>query len=406
MNSVSPSAAQYAGSDAGDELGETGNSPWAAGQLWSQAVSDSTISEGGWTVKSKPPSTRHHQSPIWDTREIGRFRLAFVRIWLRTGGSSLSRLHPWTTDYGWGCMLSCSDQMLLLWGLGPFDARGEQQMLNNMAPMWTLRCWTRSQLGQVVWHPFTLAPQDLTPKILPSGQMPKYSQKKRPTGVQRDGQAEAKSTWAGHLCTKKMWSASILDPSLKADSSCPPSQAWKSVIILVPVHGWEEALNPSYIEYMSKMSGFCCIWTLTTANLVDVTQVNFSLEESRTMDWRPQQQSQWTSPILPGKLRRSNNRRNSDGVCLPLRTPRGCSPALTCRGGRKEQLISSHRKKDSFVDISAARSLLLLQGKRSKKRCRLGSPIGSTPPGSFPGPGPSLGLCWASRSPPRLLHTA
>nr|XP_033938225.1 cysteine protease ATG4D isoform X2 [Pseudochaenichthys georgianus] len=293
--------------------------------------------------------------------EVERFRLAFVsRIWLtyrrefpQLDGSTL------TTDCGWGCMLR-SGQMLLVQGLlvhlMPRDwAWPDAQQLTEV-DFEVFRPRSPARAGGVPIPSFGSPRGSNTPeKSLASDQVSKCSQKKGPE-YRRDSQAETlhhklvswfgdqppapfglhqlvdigKSSgkkagdWYGpsivaHILRKAVAKTSVLhnlaiyvaqdctvykedvvhlcDLSLSQIPPDPSSQAWKSVLILVPVRLGGEVLNPSYIECVKNILkleccigiiggkpkhslyfvGFqgvqklqtssCCIWTLTTASL-------------------------------------------------------------------------------------------------------------------------------------------
>uniref|UniRef100_A0A7N6B955 Cysteine protease n=1 Tax=Anabas testudineus TaxID=64144 RepID=A0A7N6B955_ANATE len=309
----------------------------------------------GWTVKSKtsfnkisPVTVLGHSYLL--NNEVERFRLAFVsRIWL-TYRREFPQLEgsTWTTDCGWGCMLR-SGQMLLAQGL----------LVHLMPRDWT---WPDAQqLTDVDFEVFRPRSPVRAGGSLPNDQGPKCSQKKRSECV-RDRQAEPIHyklvTWFGdqppapfgvhqlvdigkssgkkagdwygpsivaHILRKAVAKTSMVhnlavyvaqdctvykedvvrlcDVSLNKTPPDPSSQAWKSVIILVPVRLGGEALNPSYIECVKNILKLeCCIGIIGgkpkhslffigfqdeqllyldphyCQAVVDVTQVNFSLE--------------------------------------------------------------------------------------------------------------------------------
>uniref|UniRef100_A0AAQ5ZZC6 Cysteine protease n=1 Tax=Amphiprion ocellaris TaxID=80972 RepID=A0AAQ5ZZC6_AMPOC len=362
MNSVSPSAAQYIGGVMQDELvdsrrqqpPERQNSfgprlpqtldasreairePDEMDKLKAKMMSAWNNVKYGWTVKSKtsfnkisPVTVLGHSYLLNSEDEVERFSLAFVsRIWL-TYRRDFPQLEgsTWTTDCGWGCMLR-SGQMLLAQGL-----------LVHLMP----RDWA--------WPD----------KSLSGSQASRCSQKKRPESA-KDRQAEPIHhklvTWFGdqplapfglhqlveigkgsgkkagdwygpcivaHILRKAVAKTSVAqnlavyvaqdctvyredvvrlcDLSLSQTVPDPSSQAWKSVIILVPVRLGGEALNPSYIECVKNILKLdCCIGIIGgkpkhslyfigfqdeqllyldphyCQPMIDVTQVNFSLE--------------------------------------------------------------------------------------------------------------------------------
>ncbi|XP_060943014.1 cysteine protease atg4da [Limanda limanda] len=405
MNSVSPCTAQYIGGVMQDELVENRRQqqqqqqpmerqgsfglrppqtpdpgreavgePDEIDKLKAKLMSAWNNVKYGWTVKSKtsfnkmsPVSVLGHSYLLNSEDEVERFRLAFVsRIWL-----TYRREFPpmegstWTTDCGWGCMLR-SGQMLLAQGLlvhlMPRDwAWPDAQQLTDV-DFEVFRPNSPARAGGVPIPYFGSPRGSNTPvKSLPSDQVPKSSQKKRPECA-RDRQAEpihqGLVTWFGdqplapfgvhqlveigkssgkkagdwygpsivaHILRKAVAKtcvvqnlalyvaqdctvykedvARLCDPSLSQTPPDPSNETWKSVIILVPVRLGGEALNPSYIECVKNILKLeCCIGIIGgkpkhslyfvgfqdeqllyldphyCQPVVDVTQVNFSLE--------------------------------------------------------------------------------------------------------------------------------
>ncbi|XP_075946259.1 cysteine protease atg4da isoform X3 [Anarhichas minor] len=278
--------------------------------------------------KISPVTVLGHSYLLNSEGAVERFRSAFVsRIWL-TYRREFPQLEgsTWTTDCGWGCMLR-SGQMLLAQGLlvhlMPRDwAWPDVQQLTEV-DFEVFRPRSPARAGGVPIPSFGSPRGSNTPeKSLTGDQVPKCSQRKRPECV-RDRQAEPihhklvtwfvdqppapfglhqlveignssgkkAGDWYGpsivaHILRKAVAKTSVLhnlavyvaqdctvykedvvhlcDLSLSQTPPDPSSQAWKSVIILVPVRLGGEALNPSYIECVKTSS--CCIWTLTTAS--------------------------------------------------------------------------------------------------------------------------------------------
>uniref|UniRef100_A0A673D1G0 Cysteine protease n=1 Tax=Sphaeramia orbicularis TaxID=375764 RepID=A0A673D1G0_9TELE len=380
MNSVSPSAVQYVGGVMQDELvetrrqqpperqssyshrppqtadpsRETSGEPDEMDKLKAKLMSAWNNVKYGWTVKSKtffnkasPVTVLGHSYLL--NNEVERFRLAFVScIWL-TYRREFPQLEgsTWTTDCGWGCMLR-SGQMLLAQGL----------LVHLMPRDWA---WPDAhQLTDVDFEVFRPR-SPARAKSLPSDQVTKNSQKRRPECA-RDRQAEPLHrrlvTWFGdqppapfgvhelveigkssgkkagdwygpsivaHILRKAVAKTSVVhnlavyvaqdctvykedvvhlcDLSLSQTPPDPSNQAWKSVIILVPVRLGGEALNPSYIECVKNILKLeCCIGIIGgkpkhslffigfqdeqllyldphyCQPVVDVSQGNFSLE--------------------------------------------------------------------------------------------------------------------------------
>ncbi|MEQ2316260.1 hypothetical protein AMECASPLE_030840 [Ameca splendens] len=151
MNSVSPSAAQYAGIVMQDEQVESRRQPPLERQgsfgFRTPQVSDASREAArepdemdkvkaklmsawnnvkyGWTIKTKtsfnkisPVTVLGHSYLLNSEDEVDRFCRDFVsRIWLTYRKEfPLLEGSTWTTDCGWGCMLR-SGQMLLAQGL-------------------------------------------------------------------------------------------------------------------------------------------------------------------------------------------------------------------------------------------------------------------------------------------------
>uniref|UniRef100_A0A8D3BK31 Cysteine protease n=1 Tax=Scophthalmus maximus TaxID=52904 RepID=A0A8D3BK31_SCOMX len=342
MNSVSPSTVQYIGGVMQDELVESrrqqqqqqqqpmerqGNfglrppqspdpSREAAGEpdemdkLKAKLMSAWNNVKYGWTVKSKTSFNKMSpvivlgQSYVLNSEdEVERFRLAFVsRIWL-TYRREFPQLEgsTWTTDCGWGCMLR-SGQMLLAQGL----------LVHLMPRDWA---WPDAQPECLVtWFGDQPRASFGVHQLVEIG---KSSGKKAgdwygPSIVAHILRKAVSKTSALHNlavyvaqdCTVyKEDVARLCDPSRSQAPPDPSSQAWKSVIILVPVRLGGEALNPSYIECVKNILKLeCCIGIIGgkpkhslyfigfqdeqllyldphyCQPVVDVTQVNFSLE--------------------------------------------------------------------------------------------------------------------------------
>uniref|UniRef100_A0A8D3CMD0 Cysteine protease n=1 Tax=Scophthalmus maximus TaxID=52904 RepID=A0A8D3CMD0_SCOMX len=308
----------------------------------------------GWTVKSK--TSFNKMSPVIVlgqsyvlNNEVERFRLAFVsRIWL-TYRREFPQLEgsTWTTDCGWGCMLR-SGQMLLAQGLlvhlMPRDwAWPDAQQLTDV-DLEVFRPRSPARAGGVPIPSFGSPRGSNTPEksldrlaepihrklVTWFGDQPRAS-----FGVHQlveIGKSSGKKAgdWYGpsivaHILRKAVSKTSALhnlavyvaqdctvykedvarlcDPSRSQAPPDPSSQAWKSVIILVPVRLGGEALNPSYIECVKNILKLeCCIGIIGgkpkhslyfigfqdeqllyldphyCQPVVDVTQVNFSLE--------------------------------------------------------------------------------------------------------------------------------
>ncbi|KAM6942039.1 cysteine protease atg4da isoform 2-T2 [Lycodopsis pacificus] len=278
--------------------------------------------------KISPVTVLGHSYLLNSEDEVERFRSAFVsRIWL-TYRREFPQLEgsTWTTDCGWGCMLR-SGQMLLAQGLlvhlMPRDWTWPDVQQLTEVDFEVFRPRSPARAGGVPIPSFGSPRGSNTPeKSLTADKAPKCSQRKRPECV-RDRQAEPIHhklvTWFGdqppapfglhqlveignssgkkagdwygpsivaHILRKAVAKTAVLhnlavyvaqdctvykedvahlcDLSLSQTPPDPSSQAWKSVIILVPVRLGGEALNPSYIDCVKTSS--CCIWTLTTAS--------------------------------------------------------------------------------------------------------------------------------------------
>ncbi|XP_017285933.1 cysteine protease ATG4D isoform X1 [Kryptolebias marmoratus] len=317
--------------------------------------------------KLSPVTVLGHSYLLNSEDEVDRFRRTFVsRVWLtyrrefpQLEGSTL------TTDCGWGCMLR-SGQMLLAQGLVvhlmPRDWTWPDAQQLTDVDFEVFRPRSPVRAGGVPIPSFG-SPRGSSPpeKSQTSGQAPKCSLRKRPESV-RDRQAEPAHhkliTWFGdqpptpfgvhqlvdigkdsgkkagdwygpsivaHILRKAVDKSSVVqnlvvyvaqdctvykedvvrlcDLSLSQSPRDPSSQAWNSVIILVPVRLGGETLNPSYIECVKNILKLdCCIGIIggkpkhslyfigfqdeqllyldphLCQPVVDVTQANFSLE--------------------------------------------------------------------------------------------------------------------------------
>ncbi|XP_054636309.1 cysteine protease atg4da isoform X1 [Dunckerocampus dactyliophorus] len=352
MNSVSPSAAQYAGGVMHNELvdgrrqqdsngltppqspdpsKEAMEEPEEMDKLKAKIMSAWNNVKYGWTVKSKttfnkisPVTLLGHSYLLSSEDQVEQFRMAFVsRIWL-TYRREFPQLEgsSWTTDCGWGCMLR-SGQMLLAQGLVvhlmPRDWTWPDAQQLTDVDFEVLRMRSPLRVGGVPIPSFGSPRGNCTPeKILPSDPTLRSSQRKRPEST-RDRQAEPIHhkllTWFGdqppapfgvhqlvgigrssgkkagdwygpsivaHILRKAVAKATVVhnlavyvaqdctvykedvvhlcDLSFNQTSPEPDNQAWKSVIILVPVRLGGEALNPSYIECVKNILKLeCCI---------------------------------------------------------------------------------------------------------------------------------------------------
>ncbi|XP_038127056.1 cysteine protease ATG4D [Cyprinodon tularosa] len=272
--------------------------------------------------KVSPVTILGHSYLLNSEDEVERFRRDFVsRIWL-TYRREFPPLDgsTWTTDCGWGCMLR-SGQMLLAQGLVvhlmPRDwAWPDAQQLTDV-DFEVFRPRSPVRAGGVPIPSFGSLRGSSTPEKIPaSSQAPKFCPRKRPDSA-KDQQAEPIHskliTWFGdqppapfgvhqlveigkssgkkagdwygpsivaHILRKAVAKNSVAqnlavyvaqdctvykedvlrlcDPSLTPAD--PSNQAWKSVIILVPVRLGGEALNPSYIECVKNILKLdCCI---------------------------------------------------------------------------------------------------------------------------------------------------
>lgn len=317
--------------------------------------------------KISPVTVLGHSYLLNSEDEVERFGLAFMsRIWL-TYRREFPQLEgsTWTTDCGWGCMLR-SGQMLLAQGLlvhlMPRDwVWPDAQQLTDV-DFEVFRPRSPVRAGGVPIPSFGSPRGSNTPeKSSTNDQAPRCSQKKRPESV-RDRQAEPIHhklvTWFGdqppapfgvhqlveigkssgkkagdwygpsivaHILRKAVAKTPavhnlavyvaqdctvykedvvrLCDLSLNQTPPDLSSQAWKSVIILVPVRLGGEAINPSYIECVKNILKLeCCIGIIGgkpkhslyfmgfqdeqllyldphyCQPVVDVSQVNFSLE--------------------------------------------------------------------------------------------------------------------------------
>ncbi|XP_075946256.1 cysteine protease atg4da isoform X1 [Anarhichas minor] len=282
--------------------------------------------------KISPVTVLGHSYLLNSEGAVERFRSAFVsRIWL-TYRREFPQLEgsTWTTDCGWGCMLR-SGQMLLAQGLlvhlMPRDwAWPDVQQLTEV-DFEVFRPRSPARAGGVPIPSFGSPRGSNTPeKSLTGDQVPKCSQRKRPECV-RDRQAEPihhklvtwfvdqppapfglhqlveignssgkkAGDWYGpsivaHILRKAVAKTSVLhnlavyvaqdctvykedvvhlcDLSLSQTPPDPSSQAWKSVIILVPVRLGGEALNPSYIECVKESRDLRTMLLFRRRNLV------------------------------------------------------------------------------------------------------------------------------------------
>uniref|UniRef100_A0A8C4ELP0 Cysteine protease n=1 Tax=Dicentrarchus labrax TaxID=13489 RepID=A0A8C4ELP0_DICLA len=297
----------------------------------------------GWTVKSKtsfnkisPVTVLGHSYLLNSEDEVERFRLAFVsRIWL-TYRREFPQLEgsTWTTDCGWGCMLR-SGQMLLAQGLlvhlMPRDwAWPDVQQLTDV-DFEVFRPRSPARAGGVPIPSFATQVEPVHHRLVTwFGDQPPA-----PFGIHQlveisKSSGKKAGDWYGpsivaHILRKAVAKTSVVhnlvvyvaqdctvykedvvrlcDLSLSQTPPDPSNQAWKSVIILVPVRLGGEALNPSYIECVKNILKLdCCIGIIGgkpkhslyfigfqdeqllyldphyCQPVVDVSQVNFSLE--------------------------------------------------------------------------------------------------------------------------------
>ncbi|XP_061882197.1 cysteine protease atg4da-like [Entelurus aequoreus] len=317
--------------------------------------------------KISPITLLGHSYLLNSEDQVDQFRMDFVsRIWL-TYRREFPQLEgsSWTTDCGWGCMLR-SGQMLLAQGLivhlMPRDWTWPDAQQLTDVDFEVLRTRSPVRVGGVPIPSFGSPRGNCTPeKTLPSDPTLRSSQRKRPESI-RDPRAEhihhRLLTWFGdqplapfgvhqlvgigrssgkkagdwygpsivaHILRKALAKSTVVhnlavyvaqdctvykedvahlcDSSLSQTPPEPDNQAWKSVIILVPVRLGGEALNPSYIECVKNILKLeCCIGIIGgkpkhslyfvgfqdeqllyldphyCQAVVDVTHVNFPLE--------------------------------------------------------------------------------------------------------------------------------
>ncbi|XP_032419863.1 cysteine protease atg4da isoform X2 [Xiphophorus hellerii] len=283
--------------------------------------------------KISPVTILGHSYLLNNEDEVERFRRDFVsRIWLTYRREfPLLEGSTWTTDCGWGCMLR-SGQMLLAQGLVvhlmPRDWTWPDALQLTDVDFEVFRPRSPVRAGGVPIPSFGSLRGSSSPEKTPAGsQAPRCCQRKRPESA-RDRQAEPIHskliTWFGdqppapfgvhqlveigkssgkkagdwygpsivaHILRKAVAKTPVAqslavyvaqdctiykedvvhlcDLSLSQSPADPSDQAWKSVIILVPVRLGGEALNPSYIECV-KMSSFS-IWTHTSASRLSMS---------------------------------------------------------------------------------------------------------------------------------------
>uniref|UniRef100_A0A3P9M1H6 Cysteine protease n=1 Tax=Oryzias latipes TaxID=8090 RepID=A0A3P9M1H6_ORYLA len=311
--------------------------------------------------KTSPIFVLGHAYLLNSEDEVERFRLDFVsRIWLtyrrefpQLEGSTL------TTDCGWGCMLR-SGQMLLAQGLllhlMPPDWTWPDAHQLTDVDFEIFRPRSPVRAAGVPIPSFGAPRASTTPEKSCSSSQKKKPESSRdrqaepthqklvtlfgdqppaPFGVHQlvdigKGSGKKAGDWYGpsvvaHILRKAVAKTSVgqslavyvaqdctvykedvlqlCDPSLSQRAADPSSQAWKSVIILVPVRLGGEALNPSYIECVKNILSLdCCIGIIGgkpkhslyfigfqdeqllyldphyCQPVVDFTQANFSLE--------------------------------------------------------------------------------------------------------------------------------
>ncbi|XP_077574357.1 cysteine protease atg4da [Stigmatopora nigra] len=274
--------------------------------------------------KVSPVNVLGHSYLLNSEDQVERFRLAFVsKLWLtyrrdfpQLEGSNL------TTDCGWGCMLRSGQMMLaqaLLVHLMPRDWTWPDAQQFTDVDFEVLRVRSPVRVGGVPIPSFG-SPRgcNIPEKVPPSNAMPSCAQKKKfepsrdrqaepihhkllswfgdqpptPFGVHQlvaIGRSSGKKAgdWYGpsivaHILRKAVAKTTVIQnlavyvaqdctvykedvahlcgSSISHTTPEPDNQAWKSVIILVPVRLGGDALNPSYIECVKNILKLeCCI---------------------------------------------------------------------------------------------------------------------------------------------------